>query len=97
MPTDPLALPPALASMWRALVRGYRAEPWLLGISFGLSLLSALPDALIALWLGLLADGVLGGRGGLVLAAALGLGVSSVATWILALVSERTSASSATA
>ncbi len=28
--TDPLALPPALASMWRALVRGYRAEPWLL-------------------------------------------------------------------
>ena len=88
--TDPLALPPALASMWRTLVRGYRAEPWLLSVSFGLSLLAALPDALIALWLGLLADGVLRGRGGLVIGAALGLGVSSVATWILALVSERT-------
>ena len=31
-------------------------------VSFGLSLLAALPDALIALWLKLLADGVLGGR-----------------------------------
>ena len=36
-------------------------------MSFGLALLAALPDALIALWLKLLADGVLDGRRGLVL------------------------------
>ena len=83
-------LPPALPAMWRALVRGYRAEPWLLTVSFALSLLAALPDALIALWLKLLADGVQQGRRELVLGAALGLGVSAVATWFLRLVSDRT-------
>ena len=56
--------------------------------SFGLSLLAALPDALIALWLKLLADGVPAGERGLVLAAALGLGASSVATWFLSLISD---------
>ena len=34
-------LPPALPSMWRALKRGYEAEPWLLSVSFALSLLAA--------------------------------------------------------
>lgn len=83
-------LPPALSSMWRALVRGYQAEPLLLSVSIGLSLLAALPDALIALWLKLLADGMLSGSRRLVLAAALGLGVSAVATWLLSLISDRT-------
>jgi len=54
---DPL--PPALPSMWRALKRAYEAEPALLGVSFGLALLAALPDALLALWIKLLADGLL--------------------------------------
>jgi ATP-binding cassette subfamily B protein len=88
--SQPPDLPPALSSMWRALKRGYAAEPLLLSVSFGLSLLAALPDALIALWLKLLADGVLGGRRGLVTAAALGLAVSAVATWLLSLMSDRT-------
>jgi len=83
-------LPAALPSMWRALKRGYQAEPLLLSVSFGLSLLAALPDALLALWLKLLADGALAGRRGLVLASALGLAVSSVATWFLFLMSDRT-------
>ena len=48
--------------MWRALKRGYQAEPLLLSVSFGLALLAALPDALIALLLKFLADGVLDGR-----------------------------------
>ena len=52
-------LPRALPSLWRAIKRGYQAEPMLLTVSFGLSLLYALPDALLALWLKLLADGVL--------------------------------------
>jgi ATP-binding cassette, subfamily B, bacterial len=65
--------------MWRALKRGYRAEPLLLVVSFGLSLLAALPDALLALWLKLLADGVLDGQPARsVVAAALGIAVSAV-------------------
>jgi ATP-binding cassette subfamily B protein len=76
--------------MWRAVKRGYAAEPWLLSVSFALSLLAALPDALIALWLKLLADGVQASRRGLVIGAALGLGASAVATWFLYLVAERT-------
>jgi ATP-binding cassette, subfamily B, bacterial len=83
-------LPPALRSMWRALQRGYQAEPLLLSVSFGLALLAALPDALLALWLKLLADGVLAGRRGLVVAAAVGLGVSAAATWFLRVISDRT-------
>jgi ATP-binding cassette subfamily B protein len=76
--------------MWRALKRGYQAEPMLLSVSFGLSLLAALPDALLALWFKFLADGVLGGRRGLVAAAAVGLGVSAAATWFLRVISDRT-------
>ncbi|MBV8203158.1 MAG: ABC transporter ATP-binding protein [Acidobacteria bacterium] len=86
----PEDLPKALPSMWRALVRGYQAEPLLLSVAFGLALLAALPDALLALWFKLLADGVLGGRRGLVMAAALGLGASAAATWFLRVISDRT-------
>src|SRR5439155_388164 len=70
-------LPPALPAMWRALKRGYEAAPLLLSVAFGLSLLAALPDALLALWFKLLADGVLGARRGLVVTAAVGLGASA--------------------
>src|SRR5437879_12988232 len=83
-------LPPALPAMWRALKRGYEAEPLLLSVAFALSLLAALPDALLALWFKLLADGVLGGRRGLVTTAAVGLGVSASAPWLLRVISERT-------
>lgn len=83
-------LPPALASMWRAMRRGYDAEPRLLLVAFGLSLLAALPDALLAVWFKLLADGLTGGRRTLVLVAAIGLGVSATATWFLLLISDRT-------
>jgi len=83
-------VPSALASMWRALKRGYQAEPLLLSVAFGLTLLAALPDALIALWLKFLADGVLGGRATLVTVAAVGLAVSAAATWFLRVISDRT-------
>ncbi len=72
-------LPPALHSMWRALKRGYEAEPRLLSVSFGLSLLAALPDALLALWIKLLADGVIRHNRTLAIGAAIGLAVSAVA------------------
>ena len=85
------ALPPSLPSMWRALKRAYEAEPRLLGLSFGLALLAALPDALLALWLKLLADGLARRASGLVTAAAIGLAVSAVATWFLKVTSDRAS------
>jgi ATP-binding cassette subfamily B protein len=76
--------------MWRAWKRGYQAEPLMLHVAFGLSLLSALPDALLALWFKLLADGVMRGSRALVLGAALGLGISTAATWFLRVMSDRT-------
>ncbi|MEQ9004461.1 MAG: hypothetical protein RIE74_12955, partial [Pseudomonadales bacterium] len=82
-------VPPALASMWRALKRGYQAEPLLLSAAFGLSLLAALPDALIALWFKFLADGLAGGDTRLVTVAAVGLGASAAATWFLRVISDR--------
>ena len=82
-------LPPALPAMWRALKRGYEAEPLLLVVAFGFSLLAALPDALLAIWLKLLADGVMTHHRGLVVASAMGLGASATATWFLGVVSTR--------
>jgi ATP-binding cassette subfamily B protein len=82
-------LPPALPSMWRVLKLGYRHEPWLLVAAFGLSQLAALPDALLALWLKLLGEGLLQDDRGRVLVAAVGLGLSATATWFLRTVSTR--------
>jgi ATP-binding cassette subfamily B protein len=75
--------------MWRLCKLGYRQEPRLMLVSFVLSQLSALPDALIALWLMLLGRGVLQGRPRLVMASAIGLGVSAMSTWFLRTVSTR--------
>jgi ATP-binding cassette, subfamily B, bacterial len=84
---DPL--PPALSSMWRLCKLGYRHEPRLMVASFVLSQLAALPDALLALWLMLLGKGFLEHRTGLMQGAAIGLGVSTAATWFLRTVSSR--------
>jgi ATP-binding cassette subfamily B protein len=91
-PEDPRTddLPPALPAMWRALKRAYQAEPRLLPVSFSLSLLAALPDALLALWMKLLADGLLRHNRGLAMGAGAGLAVSAVATWFLKVISDRT-------
>ena len=82
-------LPPALSSMWRLCKLGYRHEPRMMLAAFVLSLLAALPDALLALWLKLLGEGVLENQPGLVRAAAIGLGVSATGTWFLRTVSTR--------
>ena len=57
--------------------------------AFSLALLSALPDALLALWFKLLGDGVLQANWRLVQIAAVALGVSATATWFLRTVSTR--------
>src|SRR6185503_317135 len=87
--TIPDELPPALSSMWRLCKLGFRHERRLMLSAFLLSQLAALPDALIALWLMLLGKGVLQGSRSLVIAAAVGLGVSATATWFLRTVSTR--------
>ena len=89
-PKDPHPMPPAFSAMWRALVRARKAEPLLLTVSFSLALLAAVPDALLALWLALLADGVIARRNNEVLGAAIGLALSAAATWILRVISDRT-------
>jgi ATP-binding cassette subfamily B protein len=75
--------------MGRALKLGYRHEPRLMLLAFSLSQLASLPDALLALWLGRLGDGVIRGDGRLVAAAALALGLSATATWFLGTLSTR--------
>src|SRR6202167_463232 len=82
-------LPPAMSSMWRLCKLGYRHEPRLMVAACVLSQLAALPDALLALWLMLLGKGVLEHRPGLVQGAAIGLGVSAAATWLLRTISTR--------
>jgi ATP-binding cassette subfamily B protein len=89
MSGSPDRLPPAISSMWRVLKLGYRHEPRTMLASFALSQLAAVPDALLALWLKLLGDGVLQGDRRLLVVSALGLGVSATATWFLGTVSTR--------
>ena len=89
MKSSPEPLPPALPSMWRLLKLGYRHEPGMMLGAFALSQLAALPDALMALWLKLLGDGVLQANQRLMLLSALGLGLSATLTWFLVTLSTR--------
>ena len=83
-------MPAALPAMWRAVKRGYTAEPALISIAFVLNILAALPDALFALWLMFLANGLLSGNSTLIWVGALGLGISATMTWALKVISDRT-------
>jgi ATP-binding cassette subfamily B protein len=82
-------LPSGLSSLVRTFRFGYRAEPRLLVWSLAMVLFTALPDALVALWLKWLADGVRQGERKTIVFAALGLAVSATLTWNLAIVLER--------
>ena len=57
--------------------------------AFLLSQLAALPDALLALWLALLGQGLIEARPAIVQVAAIGLAVSAAGTWFLRTVSTR--------
>jgi len=82
-------MPPTLSSMWRLCKLGYRHERRLMIFALALSQLAALPAALLALWLALLGEGVVRHRNGLVLGAAIGMAVSTAATWFLTTISTR--------
>ena len=82
-------LPAALPSLWRTVKLGYRAEPKLLLAAFGMTIVSALPDVLVALWLRMLADAVTDGDRTRIFVAAIGLGVSATGTWYVRVVFDR--------
>ena len=88
-PADPGRLPPALSSMWRLCRLGFRYEPALMGVSFLLAVVAAVPDAMLAIWFKLLGEGLLENKPGLLRFAVLALAVSVVATWLLQTISER--------
>jgi ATP-binding cassette subfamily B protein len=75
--------------MWRLVKLGYRHEPRMIVLSFVLSQLAAVPDALVALLLKILGDGAAAGDRTRLLGAAVGLALCAVATWILATVATR--------
>ncbi|MGD9792307.1 MAG: ABC transporter ATP-binding protein [Acidimicrobiia bacterium] len=82
-------LPAALPSLWRTFRLGYRAEPRLLALSLGLALLMMLPDALLALLLKILVDGVINDDRSKIVSVALVLAASATATWYLSVLSQR--------
>ena len=88
-PDGPDTLPPALSSMWRLCRLGFRHEPALMGVSFVLALLAALPDALLAVWFTLLGQGLIEHKPGLLRFGVIALAVSVVLTWLLQTVSTR--------
>src|SRR5438105_7582579 len=88
-PIEPL--PPALASMWRVCKLGFRHEPSLMFFSFALSLAAGLPSALLALWLAMLAAGVLERDLFQVRLAAALLALSAAGTWLLRTIGARLS------
>jgi len=89
--SDEIALPRAIPAMWRLCKLGYQHEPGLLVFAFSMTLLAAVPDALLALWLKILADGLLEEDRAKVFLATAGIAVSVTATWLLRTVSARVS------
>ncbi|WP_207930278.1 ABC transporter ATP-binding protein [Streptomyces hainanensis] len=82
-------LPSSLVSLGRSLRLGYRASPGLIVVAFVTTVVSAVPDALLAWGIASLADSVLSGQGTEILTASLLLALLATATWLLNILSER--------
>ena len=82
-------LPPALRAMWRLCKIGYAHEPLLVVLVVALTLLQAVPDALFALWLKLMADALLAGNDALLYAMLATMAVSATLTWLLRVITTR--------
>ena len=76
-------LPPGLSSMWRLCRLGYSHQPRLVWLVLVLTVLRAVPDALFALWLKLLADAALAHRGSTALVVVGLMAASATMTWFL--------------
>jgi ATP-binding cassette, subfamily B, bacterial len=82
-------LPPGLSAMWRLCKIGYTHEPLLVVLVVALTLLQAVPDALFALWLKLMADALLAGNDTLLYAMLATMAVSATLTWLLRVITTR--------
>ena len=83
-------MPPAFSSMLHVVRLGYRAEPRLLVASLAMTLLQALPDALVALWLALITNGLVDHDHTRLLVGAFGLATSATLMWALQITLTRT-------
>jgi ATP-binding cassette, subfamily B, bacterial len=86
---DAPKVPGAVVTMARTMRHAYRAEPRMTVAVVLLSVLAAVPGALLAVWLKLAVDGITQDRHPLVIAGAAGVAASSVAIWLLRLASSR--------
>lgn len=86
--TEPM--PPGGRAMIRIVRLGYRAEPRLLLASLGMTLLQALPDALVAVWFAMLADGFIDRDRTKMLIGAGGIALSATLVWALQVTLQRT-------
>ncbi len=82
-------LPGAPAALWRAFKLAYRAEPRLLIVSFVLITGAMIPEALNALWLKLLADGMRESSSDLITTATIGFATCGVLGWLMRIVGDR--------
>ena len=82
-------LPRAWTSLVRIVRLGYHAEPRLLLLAFAMTVLGAVPDGLLALWLKVLADGVIDDQRTKIVVGAVALGASAAGTWYLSVVLQR--------
>lgn len=82
-------IPPGLPAMGRLFRLGLRHEPTLLVFAVVITIAYAIPDAMIALWLKMLADGLDTDQTRLVVAAMIGLAASTSMTWVLGVTAER--------
>ncbi len=85
----PDKLPPALSSMWRLCKLGYTHEPRLVVLVVTLTVVQAVPDALFALWLMLMADALEDGNNALLFATMAAMAASATLTWLLRVIATR--------
>ena len=82
-------IPPTLPAMWRLVKLGYAHEPRLLLVTLVVTMVSAVPDALVALWLKLLVDGLTLRRPAEVFGALGGMAISLCLSWVLNTITAR--------
>jgi ATP-binding cassette subfamily B protein len=75
--------------MWRLCKLGYTHEPRLVVLVVTLTLLQAVPDALFALWLALMADAALAGNAVVLFATLAAMAASATLSWLLLVLATR--------
>lgn len=82
-----------IPSMWAGLLHSlkfaFKSQPWLLVVSFALTLGGLLPEALSALWLRILLHGIGTGDDAETLRAAVGLALTGGTAWLLRTIGSR--------